>query len=280
MWYALLMEQYARNSQSDEAPENAGARSASDDAAIAGVTPDEMRFADYLRSGCSQTAAFKLAWPDSGLDGSGLRSAASKKARTRRIRTYLSLREGVDPAAASVVTPDERRRLLSQVAKSKDPNARIKAVAELNKMDAAARAERQRENGPPDPIARLRELLRAAPELAVALARHLGLTLSPPSREEWSQRYDELFSEQKPLARSHKPPKFDDSSEGRRAAFVYEVNTRRPEDDKPLLPDGWAKSETNTTLDIMPDSIERSAHGGPGELNPFVERTATRRSRL
>lgn len=155
-----------------------------------------LRFAVARHRGCSQTqAARESGYNDDGCGG--IRQHGYRAARTHRVMVLLELaaleqRGGYD----GTVTPQEHRRILTNLARGSDPSIKIRALEALAKFDADA-AEREaagREAAASQMTiaARLDQLAKINPARAVSLARDLGMgwELPDPLVEEALRGFD------------------------------------------------------------------------------------------
>src|SRR4029079_11712018 len=157
---------------------------------LCGCTEKQIKFAEGMLQGMSQTEAAFHAGYAGARDSVQLRSAGSSTARSKPVQALLALAEsrglGVPNAPGDM---DELRRILWSHARSKDKAHSIKASVELQRLE---REEREaKANDRRGPIECLSEIADIMPAYAVVLATQneiQGFRLS----EKQQQVYDDF----------------------------------------------------------------------------------------
>ncbi len=146
-------------------------------AATARATGQQARFAYGLSTGMSQTAAARFA----GYRGEA-RTAGYHAARCKAVSTLLALAEGDGWTSPNqFVTEEEKDKLLTQLMRSGDPTARLRAIEQADKR-RERKLERERQAADAelaqfDPRETLKRIAECAPLIAVMLARQHGIPL-------------------------------------------------------------------------------------------------------
>lgn len=138
---------------------------------LCGCTEKQIKFAEGMLQGMSQTEAAFHAGYAGARDLVQLRSAGSSTARSKPVQALLALAEsrglGVPNAPGD---KDELKRILWSHARSKDKAHSIKASTELMRLEAEERAAKEPINDPYETLAEIAEIM---PALAVALGSQL-----------------------------------------------------------------------------------------------------------